>query len=490
MNVTLRLLLILTIFFITTVQAQGEDGNFCVKDFRSGAVCTANDVRIESLTVTSLIEDCNTGTIGETEVVFDTLVSAAGSPNRFDIGIFLAKDGGSARDGDLCHHNYLSGSLTATPFYGDVNGDMVSDLTNGPWWDGAGDGDTCGDIESNTQLIKTLPALRFQCTDSNLDGSVDISVCTSWDNNTGTACNVVSEAFPGTNSKCSCGSVELGIPPVYLTVTKSANTPVVFSGNSATFTITATSTGVENLTTVVLDDVQCDTVSGPTGDDGDSILSTTETWIWICTVDNVTNDFTNTATVTAVGETSMATVNQSDTANVIVINPAVSIVKTGVLDDGGDGLADIGDIINYTFLITNTGDTDLINLSVTDPLIVTITCPAGNPIASLTVGAFITCAGSYAITQIDLDAGQRDNTATVSGQDAVFSSPVNDTDTEMVNLPHPALNTVKALTGNADEDGSGSVSLNDTLTFTITVTNTGNVVLNNVTVTDSLITPS
>src|SRR5688572_16566781 len=88
--------------------AQGETGNVCVRDYRSGAVCTANDVRIEALTVVSVIEDCLTGVVGETEVVFEALVSSAGSPDRYDIGLFLALDGGSARDGDSCYHDFLS----------------------------------------------------------------------------------------------------------------------------------------------------------------------------------------------------------------------------------------------------------------------------------------------------------------------------------------------------------------------------------------------
>lgn len=99
----------------------GETGNVCVRDYRSGAVCVANDVRIEALTVVSVIEDCVDGVVGETEVVFETLVSADGSPNRYDVGLPLALDGGSARDGDSCFQDYLDPPLTPTPTYGDKN---------------------------------------------------------------------------------------------------------------------------------------------------------------------------------------------------------------------------------------------------------------------------------------------------------------------------------------------------------------------------------
>ena len=52
------------------------------------------------------------------------------------------------------------------------------------------------------------------------------------------------------------------------------------------------------------------------------------------------------------------------------------------------------------------------------------------------------------------------------------------------------LDLVKVLSDNADEDMSGSVTLGDTLTYTVTATNTGSVLLSDVVVTDTRITPS
>jgi len=50
------------------------------------------------------------------------------------------------------------------------------------------------------------------------------------------------------------------------------------------------------------------------------------------------------------------------------------LVKTGTLDDGGDG-ATVGDQISYTFDVTNTGNVILTDVAVTDPNIAVISCP-------------------------------------------------------------------------------------------------------------------
>ena len=210
-----------------------ETGNVCVLDFQQPANCTANDVRIEEFIPLDVIEDCLSGVEGEAEMLFQVVVQAAdqqsGSPDRYDLGVFISLDEGNAIDGDLCFHDYFPPPLNDDPQpgdYGDDNGDFVPDIVDGPWPDiDAGSEDTCGDIVTSTQNIKTLQTIRFACVDrpedGNMDGEADLSWCVSWGNNQnnrgGELCTGLSEAIPSTPAKCSCGVADLGIPvPVEL----------------------------------------------------------------------------------------------------------------------------------------------------------------------------------------------------------------------------------------------------------------------------------
>ena len=80
------------------------------------------------------------------------------------------------------------------------------------------------------------------------------------------------------------------------------------------------------------------------------------------------------------------------------------------------------------------------------------------------------------------------NTASVVSDEV--PTPVTDTVTTPVDGAAPAIDLVKSLTSNADEDGSSSVSIGDTLTYPIVATNTGNAAQTNFVVTDNLITPN
>ncbi len=132
----------------------------------------------------------------------------------------------------------------------------------------------------------------------------------------------------------------------------------------------------------------------------------------------------------------------SVTVHWTVPNGGVMLVKDGVFDPGANGTTDPGDLINYTFSVTNTGDVELTNVAITDPLIASISCPSGNPIPSLAPAAMEICTGSYAITQDDIDNGVVNNTAMASAMCTAPNCPVNDSDSHMQPIPPPPLDFV------------------------------------------------
>ena len=78
----------------------------------------------------------------------------------------------------------------------------------------------------------------------------------------------------------------------------------------------------------------------------------------------------------------------------------------------------VGDVISYSYLVTNNGNVRLAGpVTVTDDK-ATVTCPNVNTVGNLDgyldPGESITCAASYSITQADLNNGSVTNTAKAS----------------------------------------------------------------------------
>jgi len=105
--------------------------------------------------------------------------------------------------------------------------------------------------------------------------------------------------------------------------------------------------------------------------------------------------------------------------------PTIALIKTGVFTDGnGDQCAAIGDIIAYTFEVTNQGNVDLGAIQVTDPLL-----EAPNPVVPilyvsgddgddlLEANEVWIFEANYVITQLDLDAEEVINQAIAEGTD-------------------------------------------------------------------------
>jgi gliding motility-associated-like protein/uncharacterized repeat protein (TIGR01451 family) len=256
-----------------------------------------------------------------------------------------------------------------------------------------------------------------------------------------------------------------------IAITKTAD-PTTYDnvGEIITYTLVVTNTGNVTLTDVTVTDPLTGlsvTVASLAPGDSETF---TETYT-ITQADMDGGSVLNTATATGEAPDG-STVNDSDDETVTAIqDPAIEVVKTADTATYDS----VGDVITYTIVVTNTGDVTLTNIQVTDPLTgMSVT------VASLAPGDSETFTETYTITQADLDAGQVVNTATASGT-APDGSTVDDSDQETVTaIQSPAI----AITKTADPATYDAVG--QTITYTLVVTNTGNVTLTGITVTDPL----
>ena len=189
----------------------------------------------------------------------------------------------------------------------------------------------------------------------------------------------------------------------------------------------------------------------------------------------------NTATASGTQGGMTVTAVDSESTPVAQIS-SISIVKS--FTGSTTGLV-AGSVMTYNAVVTNTGTVTLTSIAVNDPIAASVTCPG----TSLASGATMTCAITYLVTQADVDRGQIDNVASVAGTDPNGAVRV-DNDAERVILNQtPSIDINKPAPVRTDNDSSGTTSLGDVLTYNIVVTNTGNVTLNSVAVTDSITGP-
>jgi uncharacterized repeat protein (TIGR01451 family) len=155
--------------------------------------------------------------------------------------------------------------------------------------------------------------------------------------------------------------------------------------------------------------------------------------------------------------------------------PAFTLDKTSAVPT----YATVGQVVAYSYLVTNTGNVTITALSVTDDKIAMVTCA----VTTLAPQANTTCTGSYTITQADLDAGSVTNVATARATPPVGTTLADITDTVTVTATAtPALTLVKTAVSGSPYDAVG-----DVVSYEYAVTNTGNVTISALTVTDDKI---
>ena len=170
------------------------------------------------------------------------------------------------------------------------------------------------------------------------------------------------------------------------------------------------------------------------------------------------NGISNTATAD-----SAETEAVSDSWDVTVVaQPGLSITKTGDRET-----ANIGDTIQYTIVVRNTGDVTLHNVTVVDAKL-----GINQTIASLAPSASQSFSGSYVVTEADLGGVSNTAIADSDETDAVSDS------WDVTVVAQPGLSITK--TGDRE-----TANIGDTIQYTIVVRNTGDVTLHNVTVVDA-----
>jgi uncharacterized repeat protein (TIGR01451 family) len=257
------------------------------------------------------------------------------------------------------------------------------------------------------------------------------------------------------------------------------------AGDQITYTFKITNTGNVPLTNVIVNDPLI-TVNGsaiPLFNPG-AIDSTTFTGTKILTQADINNgSFTNIATVTGIFNAQPITDTDDDIQN-FIRNPSINLEKSALPQTYNS----LGEQITYSFLVTNTGNVTLTNVSVSDTLtgLSSITPP---PVILLP-GASQLFTATYNITQGNLNAGRLINTATATGTPPGGGPNVTDMDNDTIDaIQTPSIEIEKTASPQTYS------AVNDVITYNFLVTNTGNVTLTNVSVSDTLtglsaITPS
>ncbi|MCW5844926.1 MAG: carboxypeptidase regulatory-like domain-containing protein [Caldilinea sp.] len=226
----------LAVLFVTTSGV--ASAQTCVDDLTGVRNnCTANDVSFGQIDVL----DAVTPTCAfEGQVITVTLRTRviANASERYDIGLFIAEDGGDARTG-ACFHDYLRPVSNSTT-YSATSG--VGPFYNAELTDPA---DVCGDLEQGVLNVYDLQPIQVVCRDSDNDGFLDVGSVISWDNTSGNTCASAANAVPNTKAKCLAVPalrIPISVPGGALDIVKLPITPTVNAGQQVGFAIRVTNT--------------------------------------------------------------------------------------------------------------------------------------------------------------------------------------------------------------------------------------------------------
>ncbi len=190
-------------------------------------------------------------------------------------------------------------------------------------------------------------------------------------------------------------------------------------------------------------------------------------------IDN--GNINNTATASTTFKSAPVTSPPASTTVTAIQNPALTLAKkAGLLTYNH-----VGQVITYTFTITNGGNVSLPGpFTISDNKLGSVNPCGSGPIAP---HAHTGCTVAHGITQADLDTGSITNTATASTtfKGAPVASPSASATITAVQNPHISLTR--------HTSAGAFARVGDMITYSFAATNDGNLTLNTVIISDTLV---
>ena len=279
--------------------------------------------------------------------------------------------------------------------------------------------------------------------------------------------------------------------PAKLEITNSAGPPADQNGNGRTdtgdtidFSYTVSNTGAVTVGEVEVDDELSTKTSC-----SDTTLApeevTTCSGSYAISQDDVDGGSVDNRAA-AVGVTpagASITSSMSDTASTATDETAsLSLRETAAGPDDTDKKIRAGDRIRYAFAVGNTGSVTINDITVDDAV---LPDAAECGTTSLPPGESTTCAGTYRISQDDVDAGSVTNTATAAGTapgGGVVTSPEDSVKTLITN--GSGLSLAMQAGSPVDVNANRVTDRGDTIFYSFTVRNVGGVSLSKIALTD------
>ncbi|MFE5209265.1 hypothetical protein [Streptomyces sp. NPDC056600] len=245
-------------------------------------------------------------------------------------------------------------------------------------------------------------------------------------------------------------------------------------GETVTYEYTVTNTGDTQITGVRVQDdrvdpVTCDDTTLASGE------ATTCRGTYTVTPEDAANGFV--VNVARAFGTSGTTPVESDpaTEKVEVVGQRSSLTIDKRVDE--ERTYQVGDLVDYEYVVRNTGETTLTDVQVTDDRVVGIACRP----TTLEPGEEVTCTGSYRVSESDAEAGSVTNTASATG---TFGGQQfrSEEDSARITVAGGGGESGLRLDKRVDDDRTYRVG--DVITYEYVVENTGDTPLTGVAVQD------